>query len=906
MTLSPQRWQQVKAVLAAALEQPPGVRAAFLDRACARDASLRDEAESLLAHCDEAEGLLDGFADGAAGSRWSREESGMAGRRVGSYEIIRELGRGGMGTVWLARRSDEQFERQVAVKLIKRGMDTDLIVRRFRAERQILARLDHPNIARLLDGGTTENGLPFLIMEYVDGVPITRYADEHGLSTEARLKLFRQVCAAVHFAHQRLVIHRDLKPSNILVTSQGELKLMDFGVAKLLDPNSGPDADLTLTGQRPMTPAYASPEQARGAEVTTASDIYTLGVVLYELLTGQPPHQFTHELPHEVARVLSEREPALPSAVAGRLESPRFLIPLPWRANPVGNVRETRRRLRGDLDNIVLTAMRKEPARRYTSAAQLSADIGAFLDGLPVRARKDTLPYRTRKLIARNKVGTTAAVLVALALLGGTVATAWQARVAQRERARAERRFNDVRRMATAFLFELDDEIAREPTHARHLLVQRAREYLDGLAGEAGGDRTLQRELAEAYQKLGDVQSKLNDANIGDTSSALDSYQRALELRQALLSDPPRTPDNRAMLRRELAANYQRVGDMLSKTGHTAAALDDYRRCLPLLEPAGGDGGADAAAISQLADSRICVGRALIRVGDLAGAAEQYRQARAALDALPVPSSPDQQRAHQRERIRLVQSIGFLDSLEGRWPEALDNYRRNLAATRDWIRADHTDATAQRLLMDSQEWVAIALRECNDPADALDEHRQALALCQTAFALDPSNVQARNDLADVLHEIGNTLLVQGKAAEALASYRQAREYYAAVSAADPANVHVQRQVCLVTGEIADPLERQGDAAGACALRRSNLARLEKLAAADPANFEFQHDVALCLQELGEHPLERADPAKGGGDYLGRAGAMFEHLSVASPSNAGVRNELARLRSSNATGLLLPP
>ena len=367
--LTPQRWQQVKEVLADALEHRPATRGTYLDAVCAGDAELKREAASLLAQQDVA-GLLDGFANGPAGGLWREPDSFAPGRRIGSYEIIRELGHGGMGAVFLARRGDRQFEKLVAIKLIKRGMDTDAIVRRFRAERQILARLDHPNIARLLDGGTTDDGLPYFIMEFIEGVSITRYADEHGLSTAARLRLFRQVCAAVHFAHQRLVIHRDLKPGNILVTAEGEPKLLDFGVGKLLDSALDEDAGLTVTGQRPMTPAYASPEQAAGGEVTTASDVYGLGALLYELLTGRPPYDFARTPAHEVAHVICEQEPVRPSAVA-----------------------TNGRRLRGDLDNIVRLAMRKEPARRYVSAAQFAADVGAFLDGLPVRARKDTLPY---------------------------------------------------------------------------------------------------------------------------------------------------------------------------------------------------------------------------------------------------------------------------------------------------------------------------------------------------------------------------------------------------------------------------------------------------------------------------------------------------------------------------------
>ncbi len=871
--LTPQRWQQVKDVLAAALERPPDTRDEFLATACADDTTLWRETASLLAQHDGAAGLLDRFADGPAGGFWREPDTLPPGRRIGSYEIVRELGRGGMGAVFLARRGDRQFEKQVAIKLIKRGMDTDAIVLRFRAERQILAHLDHPNIARLLDGGTTDDGLPYFIMEYVDGVPITRYADERGLSTAARLRLFRQVCAAVHFAHQRLVLHRDLKPGNILVTAEGEPKLLDFGVGKLLDPTlSEEDAGLTLTGQHPMTPAYASPEQAAGGEVTTASDVYSLGALLYELLAGRAPYQFGHAPAHEVARAICEDEPARPGAVA----------------------RAAGRRLPGDLDKVVLMAMRKEPARRYASAAQFSADVGAFLEGLPVRARKDTLPYRTRKFVARNKGTTAGALLVALALVAGTVTTAWQARVARSERARAERRFNDVRRMANSFLFELDDEIGKGPTKARHLLVRRAREYLDSLAQEANGDATLQRELAAAYLKLGDVQSRLNDANVGDTAGALESYRKALALQGALLAAPTTIGQaEHDALRRELAGGHQRLGDMLSKTGHTAEALDEYRRAVSLLTLTAWSG--ELTGTLPLVRSYVCLGRALVHVGDLGAAVEQTRLALAALEELPAATRLDH--AWQREDTRLRQFVGFLASMRGLPREALEDYRRNVVVHQAWLDADPADATARRSLMDSEEWVAIALDECGETAQALAEHRRALALCQAALEADPTNMQARNDAADVLHETGNTLLAQGDANGALASYRQALDHYGAVVAADPINVHARRQHCLVQEESAGALEIQGRIAEALAQRQQDLAVLTQLTALDPRNVRFQRDEALCLSRLGQLWRQTAGEHRAEAeDCLRRAEVMLERIAALSPLNAEVRADLTRTQA----------
>src|SRR5438067_8184435 len=311
-------------------------------------------------------------------------------------------------------------------------MDTDAVLRHFRNERQILAGFDHPNIARLFDGGTTDDGLPYFVMEYVAGLPINEYCSAHKVSLVDRLKLFREVCRAVSYAHRHTVIHRDIKMSNILVTSEGTPKLLDFGIAKILTPGTGQEALMTMTGVRPMTPEYASPEQVRGEPVTTASDVYSLGVVLYELLTGRSPYRFTSRSPADVARAITDTVPQRPSTVVS--------------ANNQQLQISNHKSLRGDLDNIVLMALRKEPERRYQSVEQFSEDIGRHMTARPVRARKDTVGYRAGKFVRRNKVATAAASLVFLSLISGIAATICEAQQANAENARAERRFNDVRR----------------------------------------------------------------------------------------------------------------------------------------------------------------------------------------------------------------------------------------------------------------------------------------------------------------------------------------------------------------------------------------------------------------------------------------------------------------------------
>ncbi len=400
--LDPQRWDRLKTILGEALEQnSSAARVALVERRCGQDTDLLEEAESLLA---EAEALLnertDSFEDCArnAASTFWQEGPPRSGQRVGAYVIVRELGRGGMGTVFLAERADGQFEKQVAIKILNRGADTAEILRRFRAERQILARLDHPNIARLLDAGTTDDGLPYFIMDHIVGAPVTRFAVTQRLSTRQRLQLFLKICSAVEFAHRNLVVHRDIKPSNILANAEGEPKLLDFGIAKLLAKDEDA-AHITAEAQQHLTPVCASPEQAKGDPITIATDIYSLGALLYEMLSDQKPHRFSTARPtrEELALVVGEQVPPPPSAVTSDSKTARLL--------------------RGDLDAIVLFAMRKEPEMRYATAADLADDISRHLAREPVVARHPTLGYRAKCLVKRNgsRLLASAAIVILLA-----------------------------------------------------------------------------------------------------------------------------------------------------------------------------------------------------------------------------------------------------------------------------------------------------------------------------------------------------------------------------------------------------------------------------------------------------------------------------------------------------------
>src|SRR5258705_1488951 len=422
--MTPERWRQVEEIFQAALDRVPEERSRYVSAVCADDASLKRDVESLLLQYDSAGELLDkplyGATDmgalsaiGAVASAHDDDQDPMIGRRLGAYRIEREIGRGGMGAVYEAVRADNEFTKRAAIKLVKRGMDTDFILRRFRKERQILASLDHPHIARLLDGGTTDDGLPYFLMEYIEGQPLYSYCDNHRLSIAERLNIFRELCDAVHYAHQKQVVHRDIKPSNVLVTSDGVAKLLDFGIAKLLNPDLAGDIthDPTATAMRLMTPEYASPEQVQGATTTPTTDVYSLGVLLYELLTGHRPYRLRNRAPHEIARVICEESPAPPSIMITRADD---LLPNLYAGDEVTTLKylysarkatidSLRRELSGDLDSIVMRSLRKEPESRYQSAELLRDDITRYLEGRPVSEFPDeplSVPRITAQPIA--------------------------------------------------------------------------------------------------------------------------------------------------------------------------------------------------------------------------------------------------------------------------------------------------------------------------------------------------------------------------------------------------------------------------------------------------------------------------------------------------------------------------
>jgi non-specific serine/threonine protein kinase/serine/threonine-protein kinase len=826
--MTPEGWEKVEEIFNAALDLPVDRRVAFLTEACGDDPELRHQIEYLI-NCHEQAG---DFIETAASVHDSLlpdddpvtlQPDAMVGRQIGAYRLVREIGRGGMGAVYLAVRADDQYQKRVALKLIRRGMDTKDILRRFRNERQILASLSHPNIAQLLDGGTSEDGLPYFAMEYVEGKPITDYCDAQKLAIAERLKLFRQVCSAVSYAHQNLVVHRDLKPSNILITADGAPKLLDFGIAKLLNPElSAQTIDPTVTALRLMTPEYASPEQVRGETVTTASDVYSLGIVLYELLTGHRPYRLKSRLPHEILRIVCEEEPERPSAVIHRVQTITgadgatqvSLTPEIVSRSREGMPEKLRRRLQGDLDNIVLMAMRKEPQRRYDTVNQFSEDIRRHLAGLPVVARKDTFGYRVEKFIERHKTSVATAVVVVMSLLAGVMTTAWQAQVAKDQRARAERRFEEGRKLANLLIYKLHGEVEKlaGSTPARELMVKGALDFLDGVSKEASDDPSLQLELAEAYLKVGDVQGNPNNSNLGNTAGALQSYHKAKSIAEALSR---RVPDD-ANFRRVLALSCGKIGDVLAVTGAIAESIKSHLQAAPVFESLARDHPADGQAQINLA-------RCYLKIGDNLGNPN-----------LPNLSDTDQ---------------------------ALNYFRKSMAVAEASAILNPKDAQARRYVYLGHERIADALNLTGDTAGALEHYKQSQTITETLLTTDPSNGNYRRHLAVLYDKVGLILAQTGDTGGALEESRKALDIYEALSAADPSNMLARRDLATGYRTRGDHLAQTRDTAGALAYYRKGLVILEALWVADPMNTQSQSDVTETIHPLARLLAQTGQPAE---------------------------------------------
>jgi eukaryotic-like serine/threonine-protein kinase len=758
--MNPERWQQVRELLDRALALQDSERNTFLDQACAGDCELRAEVESLLDSHQRAGSV---FLKKPAFDIKGSAPANRVGHRVGVYRLIEQVGRGGMGEVYRAERADGQYDKQVAIKFVRAGYDTAAIIERFRNERQVLASLDHPNIARLLDGGTTEDGVPYLVMELIEGTPIDQYCQVHQLVISERLRLFQQVASAVQYAHQHLVIHRDIKPGNILVTSEGVPKLLDFGIAKILDPSAASQQ----TAINPMTPEYASPEQIRGEPVTTATDVYSLGVVLYQLLTERSPYPKDTRTPHELARAICEYEPERPSSVIlkSALHAESAQPAQPHSLARQESSAKLRRSLRGDLDTILLRAMHKDRQRRYASVEQFSGDIQRHLEGRPVIARRDSWTYRAGKFAVRHKFGVSATALILLAVAAGVAATIREARVAAANERRAEDRFNDVRKLANSLMFELHDSIRDLPgsTPARKLLVSRALEYLDRLSADAKTDASLQRELAAGYERIGDVQGQPRQANLGDPAAAAVSYRKALAIRESLAGADP----NDLEVRRQLCPNYGKLGDLLLSSGDSNAAIQYSQKGLVLAQALSQVSKATAADQLMFAMYRMDFGfKQVLMAIDRTDGLDNMRNGAASLERILV-LDPQNQRARRTLSLAYTRLAGFLADDDASHPEAMSLYKKAIATKEPLLEADPNNVEIQRLITYDKFGLAQLLANMHQDDAALQQDTEALSEFEKFAKADPQNVQLQQDIGTVHQHMGQTLFGQGKHALAL-------------------------------------------------------------------------------------------------------------------------------------------
>jgi eukaryotic-like serine/threonine-protein kinase len=737
-SFTPERWQRLAPILDEVFDLPLEARVDYLDRACAGDAELRADAEALLAaeldSVDFLEGSLDEYVQGFSGDEASPAGQSIddiaiedleSGTLIGPYRVIGELGRGGMGTVYVAERADGQFEQRVALKLVRRGLDTIEAHRRFLAERQILARLSHPNIARLIDGGIAPDGRPWFAMELVDGIPLTRYCDEQRLDLERRLGLFIEVGEAVRYAHQNLIVHRDLKPSNMLVTGDGRVKLLDFGIAKLIEEGQAvatgdaPSTPETRTGLRIMTPEYAAPEQVRGESVTTATDAYSLGTVLYELLTGHRAHRFERRTPAEYERVVCDTEPIRPSDVVARLAAVSAVNGAApddvWTARGVDRA-ALRRRLSGDLDTIVLHALAKDPARRYQSVEALLDDIRRYLAALPIRARKDTRAYRFRKFARRHRIGIAASAGLALAVLAGVGATLWQARAKAREAAKAEEVKNFV-----VGLFALAD-----PTESRGRDIT-ARELL--ARGVQRVDSALGAQPAIREELLG-VLGKINQ-QLGFYAQADTLLARAVDVATRVYG-----PSHR-----EVAARLTERGAVLKELGQFAVAESLLNRALVIRRRTLGPDHVDVAkTTAELASVLSNEGKAE-RAESLYRAAIDIHKGRLGPDALELSTDYD--------------NLAVLLDEQERFEAANAMYRQALAIRQKKLDPGHPE-------------VLNLLGNIVGNLESLGRYTEAESLARVVLAgrrrLYPSGMHP--DLAYSIHSLGNIYEMEGRWAEA--------------------------------------------------------------------------------------------------------------------------------------------
>ncbi|HXM41311.1 MAG TPA: serine/threonine-protein kinase [Bryobacteraceae bacterium] len=834
---------EIERLFEAALEIPPEQRAWFLSRQCADD-EVRREVELLLEHDRGAETFLAHAVAGEAASV-VQSLSFSAGQRLGPYRILSVIGRGGMGLVYLAERADGKFEQRVAIKVVQAGLGGPL-AGRLEQECRILATLDHPNIARLLDAGATQDGLPYFIMEYIAGQPIDRFCDDRKLSVRERIRLMLPVCEAVQLAHQSLVVHRDLKPDNILVTAEGIPKLLDFGIAKVLSeaPAASPQ---TVT--RVLTPEYGSPEQVRGELVSTGTDIYGLGGVLYKLLTGMAPHQIEDKSPVDALRAICEEDIRRPSSL--------------------------RPELAGDLDRILQMALRKEPQRRYGSADQFAADLRRWLANKPVLASPDTVWYRSGKFLKRHWVGVAAAVIVLTALVTGAAVALWQAR-------RAERRFADVRHLAHVFLFDFEESVhhLRGATKARQLLVKTALEYLASLSKEAAGDAALTRELADAYEKVGDIQGEPGAGNVGNTEGAVQSYRQAVSLRQSLHDAESVDP----AIRMAMAAGLVKLANVQARTRDLEGAVSNCRRALSLAEKTLKARSSLPPAMAVLAQAHSVMSLLLLKKNDIRGSIDEAGRSLALRELLAAAAPRD--RSAQLALADADRAIGKLTGQMGTSNgAAIAYYSKAREIFERLSREDPSDGESERGLMKALSELGFSMLEPgSSKADALANMRRAYTMADRKVRADPADAEDVTNLFAICVRLGGSLEGRRTRAERYRILGRAVQAAGDLVQRDPGNEDDRLLLGSAHDHIAGFLEDDGNLGDAVHHRQVAADIYRDLAAADPSESRIRLTQVWSCLRFGDLLARQRDWAGARRSYgLGRE--VAEKMAPANPAFA---------------------
>lgn len=847
-------WDRVENLFLAVADLAPEERERFLQSACGEDPALRAEVESLLA-CDD-KGVGDICAAVESAAALLLDVPAAAGAHLGAYRVEEEIGHGGMGTVYLGARDDDQYQKRVAIKVVKRGMDTAEVLSRFRHERQILANLDHAYIARLLDAGTTPDGRPFFVMDYVEGLPLDVFCRRQGLDIKAHCRLFLMICDAVSYAHRNLVVHRDLKPANIFIMGDGTPKLLDFGVAKLLSA----DAETALTRTtipRPFTPEYASPEQVRGHPVTTATDIYSLGAVLYELLTGERAQPITSSSPVEIERAVCDTEVPRPSLAAPCLDA--------------------------DLDSIVLMAVRKEPERRYASVDQFVEDLRRYLDGRPVVARQSSFAYRAFKFVRRRRYEVAAAALVVASLVAGIVIALVQSRqteaarrtaVAERaiayrersraeaesrqaesarqaealqrsiadqqrnqaveERARAERRLTELFQLADRTLFDIHDVISELPgaIEARRQIVKTTLDYLQSLEKDPVLDDRMRLALSTAYSRVGGIQGDPYRPSLGDFPAAAESYSRAKALLQPLYLRKNHDPD---LLYRWIEAEAG-LDEATARTGHRKEAVEALLKVLPISHRLAHLRPSEKWAVTQ--EPSIHHRLAILMRDNLEQSLEHSNQ-EIAIQTELVARFPKELDL-QESLASALSTVAYSFGARGEMAKATELYERSIRMREEMLPVRSDNVNLRRgLIVVYGNYAGLLgvpwLPNLGRSVEARAVCRKAVALARQMIRADSQDMTVRLDLANALARLGSIEPEPGGAAESLTTLQEAIEMFHSLMKASPKSLPIATPLALAHEFAGHRLEDLGQASAALQQYRESLAEIEAARALSPGD-----------------------------------------------------------------------